>query len=92
MIVSFGDRKTEEFYHGGRRWFPPEIHAAALRKLDMLEGAHNLEDLRVPPGNRLKALKGDRVGFCSIRVNQQWRLVFRWKEEGAYDVVLVDYH
>ena len=95
MIESFGDRATEDLYHGrtsarGRR-FPKEIWPAALRKLDMLNAAHHLEDLKVPPGNRLEALRGDRRGFHSIRVNDQWRIVFRWRGS-ARDVSLVDYH
>ena len=64
----------------------------ALRKLDMIQYAHVLEDLRVPPGNRLEALKGDLRGYHSIRINEQWRVVFRWHEGVAHDVSVVDYH
>lgn len=63
-----------------------------LRKLDQLNGAVELRDLRVPPANRLEALKGDRDGYYSVRVNDQWRIVFRWSGDGAHDVEFVDYH
>jgi proteic killer suppression protein len=96
MIVSFGDAATEDLYHGRNtsrvRRFPADIVAAALRKLDVLRAAQQLQDLRSPPGNRLEALRGDFVGFYSIRVNDQWRLVFRWENDGAHEVSLVDYH
>ena len=68
------------------------IERQALRKLEQLELSERLEDLRVPPGNRLEALGGKRKGPCSIRINDQWRLCFRWTAEGAYDVEIVDYH
>ncbi len=96
MIVSFGDSDTEALYHGGGgrrvRRFPPDIVSTALRKLDQIEAAHELGDLRAPPGNRLEALKGKLSGKHSIRVNDQWRVVFRWTSQGAEDVSLVDYH
>ena len=96
MIVSFGDAATEDLYHGRRssrvRRFPTSIIRVALRKLDVLNAAHRLEDLRSPPGNRLEALKGDLQGFHSIRVNDQWRIIFRWSESAVYDVSLTDYH
>jgi len=96
MIASFGDSATEDLYHGRRsnrvRRFPPGILRVALRKLDMLNAAHRLEDLRGAPGNRLEALKGRLQGFHSIRVNDQWRIIFRWSEGAAYDVSLTDYH
>ena len=96
MIVSFKDAATEDLYHGRRssriRRFPPTIRRTALRKLDVLNGAYQLDDLRAPPGNRLKALKGDLAGFHSIRVNDQWRIIFRWVGNGAHDVSLTDYH
>ena len=96
MIEGFGDKATEDLYHGRRTKrvarFPADGVAAALRKLDMMNAAQVLEDLRVPPGNRLEALKGDLAGRHSIRVNDQWRLVFRWKEGGPAGVSLVDYH
>ena len=96
MIVSFDDRGTEDLYHGLRsaraRRFPADLLRVALRKLDMLNAAHNLQDLRSPPANRLEALRGDMAGLHSIRVNDQWRVVFRWADDGAHDVRLMDYH
>ena len=95
MIVSFGDRATEDLYHGRptvrARRFPAEIVAPALIKLDLLSAASRLSDLAAPPGNRLEALKGDLKGLHSIRVNDQWRLVFRWQGDDAHDVRLMDY-
>jgi proteic killer suppression protein len=96
MIASFGNRATAALYHGERgkaiRKFPPSIRNSALRKLDVLNGAATLEDLRSPPGNRLEALRGDLVGVYSIRVNEQWRIVFSWVDGDAHDVQSVDYH
>ena len=94
MIVSFSDRATEVLFHTGRlsRRVPPDIVPAALRKLDMLNVAANLQDLRSPPGNRLEALRGRLAGLHSIRINDQWRLVFRWLDADAHDVQIVDYH
>ena len=96
MIVSFGDRATEDLYHNRStsrvRRFPPEIAGVALVKLDMLDAAGAVRDLFAPPGNRLEALRGDFAGFHSIRVNQRWRIVFRWEGNNAYDVQLTDYH
>ena len=96
MIVSFGDEATADLYHGRTtrrvRRFPHDVIKRALRKLDILNGAHELIDLRAPPGNRLEALKGDWTGYHSIRVNDQWRLVFRWEENNVHDVRLTDYH
>lgn len=96
MIVSFGNAGTEDLFHGRKskaaRRFPANVRPAVLRKLDMLNAAHVLEDLRTPPGNRLEALKGDLKGKHSIRVNDQWRLVFRWVEGGAAEVAVRDYH
>jgi proteic killer suppression protein len=93
VIVSFADRDTEALF--GRepvRRIDPRIHQAALRKLRYLDNAASLDDLRVPPGNRLEALKGDRAGKHSIRVNDQWRIVFTWQDGHAYDVLIEDYH
>jgi toxin HigB-1 len=73
-----------------RRW--SAISKAALKKLAMLDAADRLEDLRVPPGNRLEQLRGDRMGQFSIRINDQWRLCFKWRDEQAHDVEIVDYH
>ena len=94
-IHSFRDAATEDLFHGRKtshvRRFPSELVRIALRKLDVLNGAHQLNDLRSPPANRLEALKGDWAGFYSIRVNDQWRLIFRW-DEGVHEVSLTDYH
>ena len=96
MIVSFADTATEALFHGERgkklRRLPPEIHRTAIRKLDMVNAAKELRDLRAPPGNRLEALEGDLQGKHSIRVNDQWRIVFRWESGDAHDVEIVDYH
>src|SRR4051794_19529617 len=93
MILSFADRETETGWRGIRsRRFPPDLQDAALRKLRLLDAASRLDDLKVPPGNRLEALKGDRKGQHSIRINNQWRICFHWIEGGAEDVEIVDYH
>lgn len=93
MIRSFRGGKTEAVARGEvPKGFQPDIARSALRKLAMVDSAANLEDLRVPPGNRLEALKGDWAGFHSIRINDQWRIVFRWTDGGADDVEIVDYH
>lgn len=93
MIVSFRDRETERLWSGERsRRLPPWIVNTAVRKLRLLQVATALDQLRQPPGNRLEALSGDRAGCHSIRVNDQWRICFRWTERGAEDVEIVDYH
>jgi proteic killer suppression protein len=93
MIRSFRDRETERlFRREPARRLPPDVRRAALRKLVILDAAESLEDLRVPPGNRLEKLTGDRAGQHSIRINDQWRVCFRWKEGDAEDVEIVDYH
>ncbi len=93
MIRNFADRETERIWNGRRsRRLPGEIQAVALRKLRMLNQAQVLADLRVPPGNRLESLKGNRAGQNSIRINQQWRICFTWSEGGPSDVEIVDYH
>ncbi|MGO9174196.1 MAG: type II toxin-antitoxin system RelE/ParE family toxin [Rhodomicrobium sp.] len=93
MIRSFACRETALIGTGERsRKLPSDIQPAALRKLRMLNQARVLEDLRVPPGNRLEALKGDREGQHSIRVNDRWRICFVWDEGGASDVQISDYH
>ena len=93
MIQSFADRDTERLFARERvRRFPAELLRAMLKKLVMLDAAEHLEDLRVPPGNRLEKLGRDRTGQHSIRVNDQWRVCFRWKDGHAYDVEIVDYH
>jgi proteic killer suppression protein len=92
MIVSFRDADTEALAAGHRVSRFVSIEAVARRKLRQLEIAGRLEDLRVPPGNRLEALKRDRMGQHSIRVNDQFRVCFRWTEAGPADVEIVDYH
>lgn len=94
-IKSFADVATADLYHGRNsarvRRFPQNVISTALRKLDVLNSAHRLDDLRSPPGNRLESMKGDFAGFYSIRVNDQWRIIFRW-DNGAMDVEMIDYH
>lgn len=95
VIVSFADRATEALYHGEPRAakrIPAGIRTVALRELDILNAAHNLIDLRSPPGNQLEALRGDLAGLHSIRINDQWRIVFRWSDAGPTDVRIRDYH
>ena len=92
MIQSFKGRETQAIYAGERVPRFVNIRAVAERKLQMLNRAVNIEDLRIPPNNRLEALKGDRAGSHSIRVNDQWRLCFRFEGGHAWDVEIVDYH
>ena len=93
MIVSFGDGETGKVWNGERsRRLPLDIQATALRKLRLINAARRIDDLRVPQGNRLERLKGSRAGQWSIRINDQWRIAFRWTEGGAEDVAIVDYH
>jgi proteic killer suppression protein len=93
MIRSFHDRETERIFrrHGSRR-LPKDLQRAALRKLLVLDAAGALRDLSVPPGNRLEKLSGDREGQHSIRINDRWRICFRWSEGDAHEVEIVDYH
>lgn len=93
MIRSFAGKEAEKIWRGvASRKLPPEIQRVARRKLRMLNAAVTLEDLRAPPANRLEALKRDRKGQHSIRINDQWRLCFRWKDGDAHDVEIADYH
>ena len=92
MIRSFADKKTEALFRDERVKEFQCIAGAAKRKLEMLDAASRLDDLKVPPGNRLEALSGDLSGFHSIRINDQWRLIFVWRDDGAYEVEIVDYH
>jgi len=93
MIVSFKDKATEAISAGKPpRSFSAELMRAAQRKLFMMHSANQLRDLVSPPGNRLEALRGDRAGQHSIRINSQWRVCFTWREDGAHDVEIVDYH
>ena len=95
MILSFGDKLTEAIYHGAQdktlRRLPQEIIKRALNKLDILNAAHDVLDLRSPPSNRLEALEHDLKGFHRIRVNDQWRIIFKWKDSNAYEVRFTDY-
>lgn len=96
MIQSFGDKRTEDLFQGisnrETRKFPADLIKVAVRKLDMLNAAYQLDDLRSPPGNRLEALKGDLKGFYSIRINDQWRIIFQWQNGNVLAVKIVDYH
>lgn len=96
MIRSFRDAATEDVFNGVEsrvaRRLPQVIWPVIRRKLDMVNAAHSLGDLRAPPGNRLEALRGDRAGSSSIRVNDQYRITFRFEDGNAYDVICEDYH
>ncbi|MFI4990514.1 MAG: type II toxin-antitoxin system RelE/ParE family toxin [Solirubrobacterales bacterium] len=93
MLRSFADKETERVWQRGRaRKLDQDVQRAALRKLLILDAAEILDDLRVPPGNRLEKLKGNRAGFYSVRINQQWRICFRWTAAGPEDAEIVDYH
>lgn len=92
MIRTFRDARAEALFHDQDVPRYRAIERVTRRKLLYLHRAHHLEDLRVPPGNRLEALKGDRKGQHSIRINDQWRICFRWKDGDAFDVEIVDYH
>lgn len=92
MIESFRCKDTSQLWHLGRSRRFANIAQVALRKLAMLHAADSLDDLKVPPANRLEALKGDRAGQYSIRINSQWRLCFRWQGGTVQDVEIVDYH
>jgi proteic killer suppression protein len=93
MIHDFADKEAERIWAGTpSRRIPADIQAVARRKLRMLNNAQTLDDLRIPPANRLEALKGNRKGQHSIRINDQWRICFTWKTGDAYGVEIVDYH
>jgi toxin HigB-1 len=94
VIVNFKSEETKLIFEGFRsRHYPPDIQSVALRKLLILDAAVSINDVRVPPGNRLKKLEGDREGQYSIRINDQWRICFIWTDEGNADQVeIVDYH
>jgi len=97
VIVSFGSRGTEDIYQGedtaaARKTLPRPLWPIARRKLDMINAAQDVKDLRSPPGNRLEALKGNLVGYYSIRINDQFRIIFRFAKGLAEDVEVVDYH
>ena len=93
MIRSFKSKEAQKVFNRDRsKKLPGEIQQVALRKLKMLNRSQNLQDLRVPPSNRLERLKGDRKGQYSIRINDQWRICFRWERGDAFEVEIVDYH
>ena len=93
MLRSFASKETERVWLGYRsRSLPDEIQRIGRRKLRMINNAQDINDLLVPPGNRLEALKGDRAGQHSVRINQQWRICFSWKDGDTYNVEIVDYH
>ena len=93
MIVSFQCKATRDLFHRKKsKTIPPSIQGAALRKLWMIDAAHEVQDLKIPPGNRLEKLKNDRAGQYSVRINDQWRICFKWHNNHAHDVEIVDYH
>jgi proteic killer suppression protein len=93
MIKTFADKQTQQLYlTGAVRRFPPDIARRAVRKLDQVDAAKRVEDLRVPPGNRLHLLDGNRAGQYSISINDQWRICFRFEDGDAYDLEICDYH
>lgn len=97
MIISFSDQGTEDIFNGldskaARKKLPSAMHRQAWRKLDWLNRARSLSDLKVPPGNHLEALKGSLAGCCSIRINDQFRIVFQWNGANALNVKVMDYH
>ena len=93
MIRSFADKETERiFSREFSRKLPNDIQRIARRKLETLDASENLNDLRIPPSNRLEKLKGDRSNQHSIRINDQWRICFEWRDDNAYDVEIIDHH
>ena len=93
MLKSFASKETERVWHGIRsRSLPDDVQRIARRKLRMINNAQDISDLRVPPENRLEALKGNRIGQHSARINQQWRICFKWHDGDAYNIEIVDYH
>ena len=93
MIKSFGDKETEKIWSGSySKKLPGEMQPAARRKLRMINNAQDINDLRIPPGNNLEKLKGELKDFWSIRINSQWRVIFKWIGNDAYEVQIIDYH
>lgn len=93
MIISFGTKETEKIWNGERvKKIPNEIQEIGRRKLRMLNNSQNLADLQIPPSNRLERLRGSSKDFYSIRINDQWRIIFKWKIGNASEVEIVDYH
>ena len=92
MIIDFGDKQTEKLWQGKRTRFPADLLQRAIDKLNILDAANTLDTLRIPPSNRLESLKGDRAGQHSMRINDQWRVCFRWDSGNAHEVEITDYH
>ena len=93
MIKSFADKETEKIWNGFQsKKFPPDIQNVARRKLRMINNAQNSNDLRIPPANHLEKLSGKLAGKYSIRINKQWRIIFNWENEDAFEVEIIDYH
>jgi proteic killer suppression protein len=93
MILSFGSRETEKIWNGDRvKNLPPDIQQIGRRKLRMLNNSQNLADLKIPPSNRLEKLSGKKSNFYSIRINDQWRIIFKWEEGNTTEVTIKDYH
>lgn len=93
MIISFGSKETEKIWNGDRvKNLPVEIQQIGRRKLRMLNNSQSLTDLRIPPSNRLEKLSGNMSEFYSIRINDQWRIIFKWEERNATEVTITDYH
>ena len=93
MIVSFGAKETEKIWNGERvKKFPPEIQQIGRRKLRMLNNSQSTQDLKIPPSNRLEKLSGILKDFYSIRINDQWRIIFKWDNNQAKEVEIIDYH
>jgi len=93
MILSFGDKDTEALFNRERiKKLPPDLLQRSRSKLLIIHAATTEDDLRIPPGNRFEKLKGDKKGLCSIRINDQWRVVFKWQNGNASDVTVTDYH
>jgi len=93
MIVSFGSKETEQIWEGKRvKKLPLNVQKVGRRKLRMLNNSRDIADLRIPPSNRLEKLGGDRKGFYSIRIDKQWRIIFKWKSGNSSDVEIIDYH
>lgn len=92
MIETFGDKETEKLWQGSRTRFPAGLLHRVISKLNMLDAATTLDSLRIPPSNRLEVLRGNRNGQHSIRINDKWRLCFRWHAGNAFDVEITDYH
>jgi len=93
MIISFGNKETEKIWGGERvKGLAAEIQEIGRRKLRMLNNSTNINDLRVPPSNRLEKLSGNLKEFYSIRINDQWRIIFKWKSSNAFEVEIIDYH